>query len=355
MPYKRRRKNRVEWVAEVMRFGKRHFKVCKTKRDALNWEAEIRNAPAESLLTPTASLTLIEWANQYLEFAGSKFVEKTFQEKRIAFKRFFLGVEPSMPVDRLSAGMVLKHLQGIAKSRSGHAANKDRKNLVAAWNWGIKYLGLPALNPCLVDTFPEVRRPRYVPPEADFWKVYDTAEEHDKVMLLAYLHLAARRSELFRLTWDDVDFINGRVRLGTRKRKGGTLEYDWLPMTQELKGVLLEHRKCSTTEVVFPDPETGANYLQRRHYMKNLCRRAGVRHFGFHAIRHLTASILAQCSVPMVTIQAILRHKNLATTERYIRGLEPIRPALEILSKRKSRPEVPTSDQAEDIKKERAA
>ncbi len=355
MPYKRKRKNRVEWVAEVMRQGQRFYKVFKTKREALMWETEIRNAPVADLTTPTASLTLIEWANQYLEFSRAKFVMKTFQEKRIAFKRFFLSVKPELPVERLTPGQVLKHLQGQAQERSGHAANKDRKNLVAAWNWGVRYLGLPQANPCLVETFPEVRKARYIPPEKDFWKVYETAAGQDKVMLLAYLHLAARRSELFQLVWDDIDFINSRVRLGTRKRKGGTLEFDWLPMTEELREALLVHREGANSEIVFPDPEAGGHFSQRRHYMKNLCRRAGVKHFGFHAIRHLTASLLAQASIPMITIQGILRHKNLATTERYVRGLEPLRPALEILSKRNSRPEVPTSVRLADTKKEQVA
>ncbi|MBW2308776.1 MAG: hypothetical protein JRG73_17780 [Deltaproteobacteria bacterium] len=48
--------------------------------------------------------------------------------------------------------------------------------------------------------------------------------------------------------------------------------------------------------------------------MKRLCKRAGVRTFGILAIRHLTASLLAQEVVPMVQIQAILRHRNLAVT-----------------------------------------
>ncbi|MFH1217565.1 MAG: tyrosine-type recombinase/integrase [Pseudomonadota bacterium] len=61
--------------------------------------------------------------------------------------------------------------------------------------------------------------------------------------------------------------------------------------------------------------------------MKNLCKRAGVKHFGLHAIRHMTASILAKEGVPMIDIQTILRHKNLSTTERYIRRIEAIRPA----------------------------
>jgi len=339
MPYKRKRKNRTEWVADVMKKGKRYFKVFPTKTKALSWEAMIRSTPEEDLTTPSESLKLIDWVNQYLEFAESKFVAKTFDEKRSCFKRFFQRIEPTMQVERLKPAHLLDHLQKEAKARSGYAANKDRKNLVAAWNWGIKYLGLPTANPCLVDTFPEQRQTRYIPPEKDFWKVYDCASGQDKTMLLAYLHLAARKSELFRLKWEDVDFARSLIRLGTRKRKGGSLEYDWLPMTEELRVALIKHKTKAHEEWVFVDPESEKPFQYRLHFMRRICKRAGVKPFGFHAIRHLTASILAQADIPMVTIQAVLRHKNLTTTERYIRGLESVRPALDILSKRHSRPQ----------------
>jgi integrase len=230
-----------------------------------------------------------------------------------------------------------------ATKRSGYAANKERKNLLAGWNWGIKYLNLPSPNPCMTERFPEERQNRYIPPESDFWKVYEAAEGQDKVMLLAYLHLAARRSELYRLKWEDVDFAGQKVRIGTRKRLGGSLEYDWLPMTDELFNQMILHRQSAQTEWVFPNPEKGVPFIARQHYMKRTCQKAGVKSFGLHAIRHLTASILAQEDVPMVTIQRILRHKQLTTTERYIRGLEPVRPALEILSHRNSRPRVTTT------------
>jgi integrase len=156
-------------------------------------------------------------------------------------------------------------------------------------------------------------------------------------MLLAYLHLAARRSELLNLKWDDIDFANSRVRLGTRKRLDGTLEYDWLPLTDELFDALLVHRQGAQTEWVFPDPETGEPYKWRRTWMGALCKKAQVRAFGLHGIRHLTASILAQKNVPMVQIQAILRHKSLATTERYIKRMSDLRPALQLLTNKKSR------------------
>lgn len=210
---------------------------------------------------------------------------------------------------------------------------------MAAWNWGIKYFELPPMNPCMVERFPETHQVRYVPSESDFWKVFEVAESaQDKVMLLAYLHLAARRCELFALRWQDVDFTEQRVRLYTRKRKDGSLEFDWLPMTDHLHDALLNHAKGRKDEWVFTDPETGLPYLYRIHMMKRLCDRAGVKPFGFHAIRHLTASILAKANVPMLDIQAILRHKNLSTTEGYIRRLATLRPALRVLPGRKKPP-----------------
>jgi len=354
MPYKRKRKNKIEWVAEVVRQGKRYYKLFTTKNEALAWEADIRKAPVEELLTPIVSSTLLDWANAYLEFSESRFVRKVFTEKQTVFRRLFKVIPSTTAVSTLKPWHVLQHLQTQAKCRSGHAANKDRKNLVAGWNWGQKYMNLPGPNPCLVETFPEERQARYIPSQEDFWKAYELTEGQDQTMLLAYLHLAARKSELFRLLWEDVDFYTSRVRLSTRKRKGGNLEHDWLPMTEELYQALLAHKEGAYSEIVFPDSETGLAFTSRQHFMKRLCRRAGVKPFCFHALRHLTASILAQSDVPMVTIQAILRHKNLTTTERYIRGLEPVRPALELLSNRKSRPRVPTTSEGEENKKLRA-
>jgi len=160
-------------------------------------------------------------------------------------------------------------------------------------------------------------------------------------MLLAYLHLAARRSEIFKLKWEDVDFADSRVRLYTRKRMGGSLEHDWLPLTDDLYNALLDHRQRCTGEWVFPDPSNGLPYYQRDRWMPIMCAKAGVRNFGFHAIRHLTASILAKGNVSMIDIQAILRHKNLATTERYIQRISALRPALRVLPGVKSHQKPP--------------
>ncbi len=103
-------------------------------------------------------------------------------------------------------------------------------------------------------------------------------------------------------------------------------------MTDDLRDVLVTHREKEFDEKwVFIDPESGYPYTQRRHWMKNLCNRAQVSHFGLYGIRHLTASILAKAGTPMIEIQTILKHKNLSTTERYIKRLDSVRPALKAL------------------------
>ncbi|MBF0234853.1 MAG: site-specific integrase, partial [Desulfamplus sp.] len=188
---------------------------------------------------------------------------------------------------------------------------------------------------------PEERTPRYVPPEDDFWKAYNLAEGQDQVMIFTSLHLATRRGELFRLKLSDIDFSNSTVTLWTRKRKGGNLEADVLPMTEELKKVLSswckkrfsydtvdkEHVFVCLDEYQFCLDYYGKPFKTRQHFMEKLCKKAGVKKFGFHAIRHLTASILYRKGCSVSFIQKVLRHKNPTTTDRYLRtlGLEDVR------------------------------
>jgi len=338
------------WRGTVMFKGERRDKLFpdatkKTYRKAVQWEKEIQKELAKTQ-TAMGCLTILKWAERYLDFVQERFASKTYGEKKSALSRLCKSLKPELPVENLSPSMALAFLRTQAKERSGNASNKDRKNLSAAWEWGRKYLNeFPKddVNPFRsVDKFPEKRSPRYVPSEDDFWKVYNVAEGQDQIMLLTYLHLAARRKEIFNLTWTDVDFGNNQVRLWTNKRESGNQESDWLPMTPELRGALMgwwQDRPDKNSSYVFvcldhiPANEHlyGKPFTSRQHFMKRLCKKAKVKHFGFHSIRHLTASILYHKGYDVAVIQAILRHKSPTTTNRYLKSLgqEHTRLALE--------------------------
>jgi len=278
-------------------------------------------------------VSLLEWATAYLKYAEEKFVKSTFEEKRYAFKLLFQhpGVDPLQPAAELTPKSILDHLQNQSKIRSGNGANKDRKNLRAAWQWGIFYIGLPKDNPFhSVQRFAEVRNERAVPTMDDFWKVFNAAEDgQDRLMLFSLLHTGARRDELFRLRWKDVDFNEKRIRLYTRKNEIGEWKSAWLPLSNDLEGMLKEHQKITgLLRFVFlnknesDDPQQWTPYLYRQHWLKKLCTKAGVKQFGFHGVRHLFASILAANNRPLVEIQQMLRHGSITTTARYIHTLE---------------------------------
>ena len=106
-------------------------------------------------------------------------------------------------------------------------------------------------------------------------------------MLLTLWHLGARRGEVFRLQWDDVYFEKRRIRLSTRKRQDGTLEYDWLPMTHELseflsrwkrKGMFPFQANVFGQVMSYGISETthGEPLTERNQFMNGLCKKAGV-------------------------------------------------------------------------------
>ena len=321
-------------------------KTFPTKQEAKKWEALQSVGAWQEKLSKTPSVSFHSVATEYLLWVTERFSKATFNEKRLAFKALFKAVQPDTPPEEITTAMGFDAMRTVAREKSGNAANVARKNLVAAWSWGRKYRGLPSFNPFKdIDQFPADQKPRYVPPEEDFWSAYNAASSEDQVFLLFMLHTGARRSEVFRLRWEDIDLDKRCVRLGTRKTTHGGMEYAWVSLTSALYSALLNHKIKSRSKYVFTDGVTGEPYKSRQHFMERLCRRAGVKPFGFHAIRHLTASLVAHDGVDIPTVQAILRHKNPNTTARYIRSLGVVPDTLErVFSKKEKTPKVGASE-----------
>lgn len=362
MPTLITKRGKKRWKGVVTMDGERLEKLFpdsskKSKLDSILWEKETREEILKSLRINTGSLTVETWAEKYLDFVSSRFASKTIHEKVLSFRAFSSheSINPQTYVENITPGIVHEVLKKQAVSVSGNTANKVRKNLSAAWTWGEKYIDdFPRIqNPfAIVDRFPEIEQPRYIPPEQDFWTLIDyvksqqgLAAEQDSVILLTFLHCAGRRGEIWRLKFSDLDFPNKRIRLWTRKRKHGNYQADWLPMTGELhdamKQWVMKRQEMNTADKLhvfvclekayFCVDYYGLPFTTRGNYMKKICKRAGVEPFGFHAIRHLTASILFGKGHKLATIQAILRHESKTTTEKYLHslGIDDVRIDLE--------------------------
>jgi integrase len=121
------------------------------------------------------------------------------------------------------------------------------------------------------------------------------------------------------------------IELYTRKKKGGHLTSRRIPMTQKLYDILTKryqnrseihpwvfwHRYWSENQKKFIE----GPYQDRKKVMKTLCKKAGVRYFRYHPIRHSGASVMDNNNVPIGVTQRLLGHEQRTTTEIYLHSL----------------------------------
>lgn len=119
-----------------------------------------------------------------------------------------------------------------------------------------------------------------------------------------------RRGEIFKMTWEDVDFERDLIRL--REPKGGKTEN--IPVSKEAIEILRGLEATST--YVFP----GKDGKQRKNFngpWQRIRQAAGLSDFRLHGLRHHFASTLVSAGYDLLVVQKLLTHKDAKTTQRY--------------------------------------
>ncbi|MFA5381845.1 MAG: tyrosine-type recombinase/integrase [Candidatus Micrarchaeia archaeon] len=327
MPQWEYRKGRWRYEFEYLgeRYGKAGFKTMREAR-----AAEERHRKRLSTPEKKAEIVMVfsDASNEYLDFAKLRYVNKTYKEK-VFVHRSFIEHAGDLPLKEITALVIESYLK---KRPSKPNWNKHRKNLCAFFQWCFNRR-LMEVNPCLyIDKMPL---------DLSHKKIY-TQEEMVKLVLasgdlrpffIAIFSLAARVNEINRIRWEDVNFQNRIVTLWTRKGRTGEWREQKKGMNDELYVELDRLYTKNSGEWVFPNPETGKPFVDRRKQLKRICLEAGVPYLGFHAIRHHVASVLLDVhKVKLKTVQRMLGHTRLSTTEGYIQELsDGVREAGELL------------------------
>ncbi len=124
-----------------------------------------------------------------------------------------------------------------------------------------------------------------------------------------------RKSEELKLKWDYVD--NARRTLTVEASKNGKTRY--VPLSDyalELLGKLPQIEKCS---FVFVWLDTKRPVRDPRHSFFEGRRKAGLNWVGFHDLRHFRATQWIMRGVDIRSVQGLLGHRNIKTTERYVK------------------------------------
>lgn len=218
------------------------------------------------------------------------------------------------------------------------AANQNLRNLRATFNFGKKFDHVTRNPTKGIDFFPVEKKIKYVPPFEDIAKVIASATPDTQDYLLTIKYTLARVSEINCLTWDDIilakEIKDSHIILKTRKKKGGNLTPRYAPMNNTVYKIM-SRRYSSRDESIpwvfwhkYKSRKTGkfvvGPYQDRKVIMKNLCEKAGVKYFRFHALRHAGASFMENNNYPIGAIQGLLGHESRLTTEIYLHSAKNI-------------------------------
>jgi len=319
---------RYDFTLDGIRYTKTWFK---TKTEAKTAESERREEiqnPKQETVTPT-DMAFLELVNSRLDhvkvYNSKRHYETTRYLAKVWTKKW-----GDLLCDQVTQEMIEQHVLERNKV-SGYTANKELRYLRSCFNFGLKKSFITSNPTCGLSFIPVEKNVRYIPSLDDIDKVIAVADPDSQDYLWTIRETMARVSEVNRLTWDDVSLEGRYVILYTRKKRGGHLTPRKVPMTERLFSILSRrysqrdkgkpwvfwHRYWSSREGAIKE----GPYQDRKKIMRVLCKKAKVRYFRFHPLRHSGASIMDANHVPMGVIQKILGHENRRTTEIYLHAI----------------------------------
>lgn len=163
-----------------------------------------------------------------------------------------------------------------------------------------------------------------------------SAAEHLPDFVRLGVSTGCRSQEMLGLEWSRVDKKNRLIYLEEEDSKNGKRAS--VPLNKAAFEVILNRERfrdkhCPSSPWVFANKK-GQRIQSIKRSFATACKRAGIRDFRPHDLRHTCAAWLVQAGVDLSRVRDLLRHKSIQMTERYAH-LAPhnVREAVEVLDK----------------------
>src|SRR5258705_5858046 len=166
--------------------------------------------------------------------------------------------------------------------------------------------------------------PRFLP-DADIVRILAACEGErrlrDRAIILLLVRLGMRASEVARLTFDDLDWRQGSIRLLGKGRRE-----ELLPLSQEVGDAIIAYikraRPAMPVRALFlteTAPLRPINRIAVKCLATAAYRRAGIDcpHKGAHILRHTAATAMLRHGVSLSDVGTVLRHRAAAMTAHY--------------------------------------
>jgi len=308
-------KHQGKWMYQFKKNGVRHQKSgFQTKDEALIAQAKSRKGIVK-IDTDFAQL-----CEKRLSDVEARRTDKYYKENLKLIENLQIRWEGKKKITRADIETYLQERIKI----SAYSANKELRFIKALFNHGIE-LNLIEENPAQRIKFYGVNKNlKYIPAQKDVEKVLSIVNDEQRKYLLTIINTLARINEINNLDWKDV--FDDYLILRTRKSKNSNEVSRKIPFNKTLKEIVKDRKEGR----VFTYRGEPIGY--RSKFLKNACRKAKVKVFTYHCLRHYGASTLANAGIALTDIQIILGHQRTTTTDIYLQSIRNgVKKALDIL------------------------
>ncbi|MFI5347730.1 MAG: tyrosine-type recombinase/integrase, partial [Elusimicrobiota bacterium] len=318
--YQRSGKKGVYWYLDYNVDGRRLRKrVGRSKRLADLALADIQvKLERKELGFQAKDKGLTDFIVEYLAYAKSNKARQSYERDTYIIKNFtdFIKADKLSAITpgKLEAYKVHRRENGAKLTTVNRELNTIKAMLNKAVAWG-SLAQSPAKS---VQKFREPRRQvRYLSKD-EVRTILKAADDRLRPIIEVFLHTGFRRDELVHLAWADIDFKNRALSVQSKD--------DWhpkdyearhIPMTPRLKEVLEELPRKDGGFVFRNGSGNILNGIVLARTFRVLLRSVGIKSASIHTMRHTFASHLVMSCSDLYTVQKLLGHSSIKTTEIY--------------------------------------
>ena len=179
----------------------------------------------------------------------------------------------------------------------------------------------PRSNPCTgVNKYKENKKQRFLS-DAELKRLENSLIEQQKLQPASYctvnaifmiLYTGCRVSEILNLKWENVHLSDSYIHLPDTKTGEGAR-----PLNQKAIELLSSMKPKEGNTYVFYGKVPGQPIVEIKRAWGTILKRADIKDFRIHDLRHSFASFALKKGVPLVHVSKLLGHRNIATTMRY--------------------------------------
>jgi site-specific recombinase XerD len=153
---------------------------------------------------------------------------------------------------------------------------------------------------------------------------HDTPEgRRDAVCYFLLAHTGLRLSELLDLKRADLDLAGQRLRIEEAKGRRDRVVYLSQTCVQAVERYLAGQSAAPEVALLCHPSGRPVTYRWVQHQVRQWGEAAGVAGVSPHRLRHTFATRLINLGVPVTTLQRLLGHRDLGTTQRYAQVMDP--------------------------------